>query len=291
MAHYRGCLDGLPCLVDEHNVEYKILERCSDTEKILIKRKLYALQAEKMKRFEARKIREFSACSAVSGPDAQLLEQLLAQLREGSTCVGPDVPIHVLPNGVDTQYFQPVTGIEEEEALAFTGSLDWLPNDDAVLYFAREILPLIWQKKPAVKFYVVGKSPSVAVRDLAADERIAVTGRVEDVRPYLHRAKVFVVPLRIGGGTRLKILEAMSAERPVVSTTVGAEGIDYRDQHNIVLADQPAEFAQKVVDLLEDAAARRDLGRAGRQLVLNQYDWAIIGETLSGIYGKMLNEK
>jgi glycosyltransferase involved in cell wall biosynthesis len=205
MAQYVRCVEGIPCVLDEHNVEYKILERCGNVEKSAWRRQLYSQQAGKMKRFESRAILHYSACTAVSQNDMDILKEL----------TGKNVPVHVLPNGVDTEFFtssgsQPQ---REEDALVFTGSMDWLPNDDAVVFFCREILPLIWKQNTGVKFYIVGKSPSAAVMELTKkDRRIIATGRVDDVRTYIQRAKIFVAPIRIGGGTRLKILEAMSMQ-------------------------------------------------------------------------------
>lgn len=178
----------------------------------------------------------------------------------------------------------------EEEALVFTGSMDWLPNDDAMVYFCKDILPLIWEKKPDVTIYIVGKSPSAELKKLAEhDNRIEVTGRVDDVRPYMEQAKVFVTPLRIGGGTRLKILEAMSMEKAVVSTSIGAEGIDYTKDSDISIADQPQEFADVVISLLNSDEDRKSMGENGRKLVLEKYDWGIIGKKLREIYGKLVN--
>jgi glycosyltransferase involved in cell wall biosynthesis len=163
--------------------------------------------------------------------------------------------------------------------------MDWLPNEDAVLYFCREILPLIWQRNNKVKFYIVGKGPTKAIQSLGEkDARIVVTGRVDDVRPLMAKAKVFVVPIRVGGGTRLKILEAMSMKKAVVSTTLGAEGIKYSQGKDILIADQPQDFADHVVRLLKDQVAASNMGEAARSLVCRTYDWHIVGEKLNQIY-------
>lgn len=284
MAHYQNYFQGLPCLVDEHNVEYKILERCAHVEKTFIKKILFGDQARKMARFEARKIAGFSACTAVSDEDGRILKHLTRGAK----------PVYTLPNGVDTEFFQPpghqAARPPEEDAVVFTGSMDWLPNDDAVVFFCREVLPLIWEQNAGVKFYIVGKSPSAAVRELAQkDPRIIVTGRVDDVRTYIQRAKIFAAPIRIGGGTRLKILEAMSMRKAVVSTTVGAEGIACTKDVDIVLEDTPRAFADEVIVLLKDQQARETLGTAARELVLEKYDWRIIGKKLNQIYEDITN--
>lgn len=280
MAHYRGCFDGLPCVLDEHNVEYKILERCANVEKSALKRFIFKGQARKMKKFEADHVKKFSAYLAVSDEDKNLLVDLGADSALG----------HVISNGVDTGYFQG-SGVRsqgsEEEAVVFTGSMDWLPNDDAALYFCKDILPLVWKENPKVKFYVIGKSPSARLSEYAgSDDRIILTGRVDDVRAYVERSRIFVVPLRIGGGTRLKILEAMAMQRVVVSTSIGAEGIACRDGHDIIIADKPEDFARKVLTLLDDPSTLHRVGLAGCQLVEERYDWNIIGRTLLKVYEK-----
>lgn len=276
MAHYWN-FNGIPMVLDEHNVEYKILERCAQVERSPVKRLVFAGQSQRMKRFEGEKAARFARCLTVSEDDRTLLEEITEQ----------GVRIHVIPNGVDTEYFQAqVTGHKsQEKSLVFTGSMDWLPNSDAVLYFCREILPLIWKKDPEVKFTVVGKGPTDAVKALGdKDKRIIVTGRVDDVRPWMAKAAIFVVPIRVGGGTRLKILEAMSMQKAVVSTTLGAEGIKYTDGKDILIADKPNDFAEKVLQLLGAPEKCRQMGQEARSLVCGMYDWNIVGEKLKHIY-------
>jgi glycosyltransferase involved in cell wall biosynthesis len=170
-------------------------------------------------------------------------------------------------------------------SLAFTGSMDWLPNVDAVEYFCKDILPLIWKVKEDARFYIVGRNPAKNIIELGKrDTRIVVTGSVEDVRPYLEKAKAFVVPLRIGGGTRLKILEAMAMECPVVSTSIGAEGIEVTPGEDILIADEPAAFADRVIALFDCGELRERIGQAGRSLVENKYDWDIIAEKLDEVW-------
>jgi sugar transferase (PEP-CTERM/EpsH1 system associated) len=299
MAHYQKCFDGVPCVIDEHNVEYKILERCADVEKSLIKKIVFQSQARKMRAFEKQQIQNSSTYLAVSKDDKKLLDD-----------IGENPPTGcVIPNGVDTEYFKiqdtshPSTSsgllskesraesrgkTQEEDAVVFTGSMDWFPNNDAAVYFCRDILPFIWKENPNIKFYIVGKDPSAELKECARGEsRIILTGRVDDVRTYVERSKIFVVPLRIGGGTRLKILEAMSMQKAVISTRIGAEGIAYTENKNIILADEPRAFADKVIALMDDTQTRIAIGRAGRALVLEKYDWNIIGNTLRNIYERV----
>jgi glycosyltransferase involved in cell wall biosynthesis len=166
--------------------------------------------------------------------------------------------------------------------MVFTGSMDWLPNEDAMLYFCDKVLPIIRAEEPAVRLSIVGRAPTPAVSKLGEIYRDAarVTGRVDDVRPYIAEAGVYVVPLRIGGGTRLKIFEAMSMAKAVVSTGVGAEGLPVEDGRHVLIADEPNTFARAVVRLLRDVGRRRELEAAARALVVERYDWSSVAGAL-----------
>jgi len=282
MGQYVEYAHGIPAVVDEHNVETIIYERCADVEKNFIKRNIFKSQAKKMAALESSLVNKFSACLTVSEHDKMNLYKLS----------GGSARIAVIPNGVDTEYFRPqkqkLTRASDENII-FTGSMDWLPNEDAVEYFCTEIMPILWRTKPHVKLFVVGKNPSASVRKLSGqEERIVVTGTVDDVRPYINNAMVFVVPLRIGGGSRLKILEAMAMGKAVVSTTIGAEGIQYTDQKNLILADDPDRFAKTVLELLDNPERREELGEEGRRLVEEVYDWRKIGEGLNKVYEEVM---
>ena len=279
MAQYTEYINGLPCILDEHNVESVILKRCANVNRNIAKGQLFKLQAKKMANLEVKLASRVTKCLVVSNNDKDNLSKLLGQTNDTK----------VVPNGVDTEYFnstsEQLNKLSLEEALVFTGSMDWLPNSDAVTYFCKDILPLIWKTKKDVKFYIVGKSPPKNILEFGKeDRRIELIGEVEDVRPYIEKAKVFVVPMRIGGGTRLKILEAMSMRKAVVSTTLGAEGIDYTEDVNIALADNPQDFTYKVISLLDDKDKANKLGLNGRKLVCDKYDWNIIGEALISNY-------
>ncbi|HXJ89398.1 MAG TPA: glycosyltransferase family 4 protein [Candidatus Binatia bacterium] len=197
--------------------------------------------------------------------------------------------ITVIPTGVDVDYFQPLPTEEIADSLVFTGSMDWLPNEDAIFYFVEAILPLIKQQHPSVSLKVVGRNPSRKLRGLLETEKsMHLTGWVEDIRPFLAQGSVCIVPLRIGGGTRLKIFEAMAMARAVVSTAVGAEGLPVQTGQNILLADTPADFATSVVSLLRDSSLRRRLGTAARRLVLENYSWCKVAESFSGVLQDVL---
>ena len=185
----------------------------------------------------------------------------------------------IVPTGVDIEFFKPCPGSEAPGSLVFTGSMDWLPNEDGIVFFVEQVLPLIRQHVPRVTVSVVGRKPSQRLKNLVAqDQSVQLTGWVEDVRPYVVRGAVCIVPLRIGGGTRLKIYEAMAMGKAVVSTTIGAEGLPVRHGENILIADAPQDFARQTVALLGNAAQRNQIGTAARKLVAENYTWASVAE-------------
>jgi sugar transferase (PEP-CTERM/EpsH1 system associated) len=255
----------LPCasVLFTHNVEAEIWRRHADTAASLLHRTLYRQQWRRMRRFERRTLARFDRVLAVSDAD----RDTFARLYPGAL----DAPATVIPTGVDTGYFAPAPA--SGHGLVFTGSMDWLPNVDGVLHFCRDILPLVRRQLPGVTFTIVGRAPTPAVRRLADQPGVSVTGRVDDVRPYLASAAAYVVPLRIGGGTRLKIFEAMAAGRAVVSTSIGAEGLPAEPGRHLLLADDPAGFAASVVALLTRPALRSALEHEARALVASGYDW------------------
>jgi sugar transferase (PEP-CTERM/EpsH1 system associated) len=190
--------------------------------------------------------------------------------------------ITVIPTGVDVDYFQPMPVEETSNSLVFTGSMDWLPNEDGIFYFVDDILPLIKQQCPEVSLEVVGRSPSRKLQALADREKsVRLTGWVEDIRPFVARGSVCIVPLRIGGGTRLKIFEAMAMGKAVVSTSVGAEGLPVQAGENILLADTPRDFADSVISLLRDPGERRRMGTSARVMVQEKYSWPKVAENFA----------
>ena len=264
----------LPCpaVIFTHNVESEIWRRHAEMKSGFVERFLYGGQYQRMLRYEGRTLERFDGVLAVSDAD----RQTFAALYPGAI----RHPAHVVPTGVDTDYFAPAPSDPASRTLVFTGSMDWLPNEDAMQFFCREILPLVRAEEPDVRFSIVGRAPTPAVRRLAEEHKVHVTGRVDDVRPYMKEAAVYVVPLRIGGGTRLKIFEAMSMGKAVVSTTVGAEGLPVTNGEHVMLADEPQTFARAVVHLLRDTARRAQLETAARALVVERYDWAAVAGEL-----------
>ncbi len=249
----------------QHNVESVIWERDAEHAGPLLHRIYLREQHERMLRYEKKVCRAVKRIVAVSESDAQTMRSLYGAGHA-----------HAVPTGVDLDYFAPPRSVTPATDLVFIGSMDWRPNIDGIRWFAGEVLPLIRRRRPDCSLAVVGRRPSAEIQRLAErDPCIHVTGTVDDVRPYLWESAVSIVPLRVGGGTRLKIYEAMAARIPVVSTPVGAEGLDVRDGENIAIADAPAAFAERCLDLLDDADARRIQCQAAWEMVSACYSWEV----------------
>ena len=254
---------GVPTVLFEHNVEYLIWKRLCDLEQVAWRRALLEIEWRKLRAREAAACRRFDVTIAVSEDDRSRLAAL-----------APDSNITWIPTGVDIDYFTPDPHAERPAHLVFSGSMDWHPNEDAVRYFMSEILPLIRAEVPAVTFSIVGRNPSSALREAAAAAGAEVTGTLDDIRPAVAEAALCVVPLRAGSGTRLKIFEALAMGKAVVSTTLGADGLDIESGRHFVAADGAQDFARAVISLLNDPWRRRKIGAAGRHLVENRYSWA-----------------
>jgi polysaccharide biosynthesis protein PslH len=250
----------------QHNVESETWRRHASTNTSLIKRKLFELEFRKMTRFERKSVTRFQQVVAVSEHDRSLMEAWIGGER-----------ITVVPTGVDLKQFHP--NFEHKPTsptVVFVGAMDWEPNVDAMEFFCNKIWPTIVAQTPGAKLRIVGRSPSERVRRLESAS-VEVTGRVPDVGLHLREATVVVVPLRIGGGTRLKIYEAMAAGKAVVSTTVGAEGLEVHHGQDIVLADEPQSFADAVLALLHNENLRRKY-EVGAAELANKYDWSVIAD-------------
>ncbi len=260
-----------PSVLFTHNVEAEIWRRHYETASGGLRRALLKGQWRRMQRFEGRTLRRFDSILAVSETDEDTFRRLYGTVG----------PIEVIPTGVDSDYFAPSTAPVDPFRLVFTGSMDWLPNEDAAVYFCEQVLPRIRTAEPRVSLSLVGRSPTAAVRRLAETvPGVEVTGRVDDVRPHLARAALAVVPLRIGGGTRLKIYEAMAMGKAVVSTSVGAEGLPVLAGRDIAIADAPEAFAGEVLRLLRDPLARASVEKAARTFVSERYDWRAVAGSL-----------
>jgi len=235
------------------------------------------IQWRKLAVYERRICRAADRVVSVSHADRQALQRLL-----------PGLEVAVVPNGVDLAFYRPGVVPPAPDlgahALVFTGKMDYRPNVDAVLWFADAVLPLILREMEDVRFYVVGQQPHARLLPLAARPAITITGRVPDVRPYIAGAGVYVVPLRIGGGTRLKVLEAMAMGQAIVSTRLGCDGFPFEDGREVRFADEPGAFAETVMSLLRDRKAAAALGRVARAHVEAHFGWDAIVPMIERLY-------
>lgn len=274
----------IPTVLFQHNVESMIWKRHFEVQGNPLKKAYLHDQWRKTWVYERSACQRFDMVVAVSAADEDQMRTEFDLKHSGA-----------VPTGVDIDYFRPRnTTTPEKYNIVFTGSMDWLPNEDAIQYFVSEVLPLIRHRVPDVTFTVVGRNPYPSLLELSQrDKNIIVTGRVDDVRPYLEHASVYVVPIRIGGGTRLKIYEAMAMEKPVVSTTIGAEGLPVSDGEQLLLADTPKAFSDAVVKLLMSPEFAQTLGMRAAATVRQQFGWEEVASRFaelcaraSGIKGK-----
>lgn len=265
----------------QHNVESTIWRRHFETEKQGLKRAFLKTQWRKMLPYERKSCREFDAVIAVSDVDRDQMRKEFGIAH-----------VYDVPTGVDTSFFSPVETTRGPFELVFTGSMDWIPNQDAILYFADKILPIISREIPECKLTVVGRNPGAALMQLErTNPRIKITGRVEDIRPYVARAAAYVVPIRIGGGTRLKIYEAMAMGMPVISTSVGAEGLPVRNGAELLLADEPREFARAVMRVLGDESLAGMLGENARAVVCEKFGWDRAAKSFTEICDRVAGQR
>ncbi len=257
-------ISGIPTLLFQHNVEAKIALRHREAAGNIFTRALWSSQHRRMFAFESASVRAFDKVIAVSDNDARIF----ADEYNADNAVS-------IPTGVDVEFYEPGPSAQiNPKRIVFCGSMDWLPNEDGIKYFLAEIATQLNTLEENWELVVVGRNPSEAMKaDAARFGNVQLTGWVDDVRPYLREAAVCIVPLRIGGGTRMKIYEAMAMGKAVVSTTVGAEGLDVVDGANIRLVDEPAEFAAAIGELLLDHARRDAIGAAARTLVVENFGW------------------
>ncbi|NLG49865.1 MAG: glycosyltransferase [Chloroflexi bacterium] len=273
--------DNAPTLIfDDHNAEYVLQRRAYQTDARNPRRwaqACYSLtQWQRLERFERRVCELADAVVCVSEADAEALRQLVPGLQ----------PV-VVPNGVDVERYRPDLPDSiplQHPALVFTGKMDFRPNVDAMLWFCRQVWPKITARMPEAHLYIVGKNPHPRLASLARDERVTITGYVQDNLPYFGGADVYIVPLRIGGGTRLKVLEAMATGRALVSTTLGIEGIALTPGQHVLVGDSADAFADAVLELLHDPARRQIMGQAAREFVVEHYDWGRIVPRLDSLY-------
>ena len=270
----RGLTGKTPCLVMAHNVESLIWQRYHETETNPLKRWYIAKQWRNFERFERRAFGQANRVVAVSAEDAALMEE-----RFGARNVA------VVDNGVDTAYFQPHSGQRDPNCILYLGSLDWRPNLDAVHQLLDHVLPEVRAQEPRARLCLVGRNPPAALRArLVECARVEVHANVADVRPFLARSAVLAVPLRIGGGSRLKILEALAAGLPVVSTRVGAEGLCLEPGRHLRVVDSVPEMAGALLEVMAAPDEAQAMAERGRQRVVERYDWDLMAEKLEQVW-------
>jgi len=270
-------LRNLPLFLSSHNVECVPWLRFYKAERNPLKKAGLFLEWIKIRYFERRVLTLFDHISAVSYSDARILENWFDARS-----------VDVVPNGVDTKYYGSIICQDDSRMLVFSASMDSFVNQDAASYFVHEILPIIKTKIPEIKFMILGKNPSNRIRKLE-DDHITVTGTVSDIRQYLKKAGAIVVPLRIAGGSRLKILEAFAAGIPVVSTTIGAEGLEVIKNKHLLIGDNPRDFADRCIHLLGNALLRKNLVNEGKKLSKEKYDWSAISPKIERAWELTIN--
>jgi sugar transferase (PEP-CTERM/EpsH1 system associated) len=270
----------LPTVLFEHNIETLIWRRYHQTEQHPLKRLYFGYEKRRMARFESEACRAVDLVLTVSDNDGQILQREFG-VRKYVT----------IPTAVDTDFFRP-GGAEVANRLVFSGSMDWMPNIDAFWWFYRSIYPIVKRSVPAVSFTVIGRRPPKEVLDVAhTDKSVTVTGTVEDVRPFIAEGQLYIVPLRIGGGTRIKIYEAMAMKKCVISTAIGAEGLPLTDGHHIILADDPGDFAEQITSLLLHHDRRNRIAEAAYRHILEDCSWRKSADLLESALNQAVDIK
>ena len=278
LAPYAEFCGDIKTSLGHHNVESQLMRRRAEHEQGTLQKLYVRQQADRLERYEAETCGRFDVNVVVSDADAATLSR-----------IRPGIRAAVVPNGVDTDYFTP-RGLLETPTMIFTGGMNMFANRDAVEWFLDDAWPSIKLRVPQARFVAIGQRPSQRILDAsAADASIVVPGHVPDVRTWVASAAVYVVPMRVGGGTRLKVLDAMAQGKAIVSTTLGAEGIQGQDSRHFVLADTGSDFADRVVELLQDASRRRQLGAEARERVEQRYAWPVIGQKLVDAFSAAIN--
>lgn len=282
LATYAELAGDTAKVLNHHNIESHLFQRRALIEKHPLKRFYYSQEGRKLERFEADICPTFDMNFTVSELDAtRLLE------------IAPGTRTDVIANGVDVEYFSPLTAVPEEpESVIMVSGMNWFPNRDAALYMCDEIWPRLSDAFPNITWTVVGSSPPERLLQLANDDsRITVTGFVDDVREYIAKAQVYLCPMRDGGGTRLKILDALAMAKPIVATTMAYEGISVTPEKNVLVADTPEAFVRQIGRLVADSTLREKIGAEARKFVIENYSWPVIGEQLEKCYQSILKRR
>jgi glycosyltransferase involved in cell wall biosynthesis len=279
LAPYYRPEDNIPTVMTHHNIESALMARRSKVESIWLARYYVALQSKRLRAYEIEQSPRFDMNVMVSATDENELKAM-----------APTVNTTVVPNGVDTEYFG-VRDDTQELAVIYTGGMNMFANKDAVMHLIDDIWPRVKAQCPEAVFNIIGQDPPLELLNIARhDASIKVLGYVADIRPYVAGSAVYVVPLRVGGGTRLKVLDALSQGKAIVSTSVGCEGIEVTHGLDIYIEDEDNAFADRVVELFNDPQRRKQLGIEARKLAENKYAWASIGQVLLDAYQQVIEQ-
>lgn len=274
LARYVPAAVDFKKVLNHHNCESAMAARRATKESNPLARAYLWHQSRKLCCLEERLCHQFEVNLVVSQLDAQTL------LRRD-----PQAHIHVVENSTDTEYFHPSDALPEPNTLVFAGGLSWYPNVSGIRFFTREIWPLLKQQYPDIRLYLAGSRPAPSIVGLAeSDPTVVLVSDPEDIRPWVARAAVFICPIIDGGGTRLKLLDAMAMGKAIVSTSIGGEGLKVKHEENILIADTPRAIASEIGRALESSSLRKHLGEAGRALVEKEYSCEVVGRKLEGAY-------
>jgi sugar transferase (PEP-CTERM/EpsH1 system associated) len=280
LAEYLDSLSRFPkTILNHHNIESDLFANRIKVERNPLKNFFYRIEARKLHQYEKQYCSKFDVNFTVSQLDKQILENII-----------PGLKIAVVPNGVDTQYFLRKNRKTLQNSLVIVSGMNWYPNRDAVIHMCNSIWPLLCRDFQDLRLTVVGAQPPKEVIALAQkDNRVKVTGFVDDVRPFIESADLYLCPMRDGGGTRLKILDAMAMGKAIISTSKGCEGIEVTPEKNILIADTPVEFVAQIKKALTDTDLKINLEDEARKLAEAKYSWRLIGNTLDAIYNDLLS--
>jgi sugar transferase (PEP-CTERM/EpsH1 system associated) len=270
--------ENIPVLFDSVDCISWYLKQTEETTHNFLKKAFITSELWKMRRYEGKVLADFARVIISGAFDREILGKMSGQLHK----------IEVVSNGVDTDYFAAEPATRTPDSLVFCAKLDYFPNAQAIIHFCKYVLPLIWQQRPQVHLTIVGNNPPKAVRALSVDERITVTGYVPDIRPYLRAASVAIAPLLVAAGTQFKVLEALSTGAPTVTTYRCSRALGTEHGVHLLVAEEPPEFAQAILGLLNDPLYAGKLGEAGRQFVLERYNWADASHVLEKLYASIV---
>jgi glycosyltransferase involved in cell wall biosynthesis len=276
LAQYSKEITGIPYVLNNHNVESLLLKRRAENSNSFFEKVFFDNQAKRLHYFEINACVNAEETYVCSQTDLDILQRM-----------APLSKLTVIENGVDTNYFSVHNNTHPEKDLVFVGGMGWFPNKDGILFFINEVLPKIITKLPSIKLVLVGKSDGVDIPK-SFQENIYTTGFVDDFRPIVANAKVYILPIRVGSGTRLKLLEAMSMGKAIVSTSIGAEGVELTQDKSIMYADDAETFANTIFELIGNDKKAEKIGNAARKIAEEIYDWDIIVRKLLNSYEEIL---